>query len=156
MKKKEVSNWDLTVKLLKDNESEIHIERDTKGIILYLTCKDIPDHRFNLLPIIINDNQTIEKYINKMTIYNFMLFYEGMDELLKSIHDSKLQYEKLIKEYKKEAKMTKEELITELKTIKDNNSDIEQGHGEADQLLLEYINDEDIASAFNDIEKWYA
>jgi hypothetical protein len=52
--------------------------------------------------------------------------------------------------------MTKEELIKELKSIKDTNLDIENGHGEADQLLLEYINDEDIASAFNDIEKWYA
>ena len=52
--------------------------------------------------------------------------------------------------------MTKEELITKLKTIKDNNSDIEIGHQKADWLLLEYINDEDITFAFNDLEKWYA
>ena len=51
--------------------------------------------------------------------------------------------------------MTKEELISGLKAIKDK-FDTEEGHVEADQLLLEYINDEDIASAFNDIEKWYA
>jgi hypothetical protein len=51
--------------------------------------------------------------------------------------------------------MTKEELITKLKTLS-NNLDIEDAHIEADELLLEYINDEDITSVSNDIEKWYA
>ncbi len=101
MKKKEVTNWDLVVKLLNDNESEIHMERNIHGIILYLTCKDMPEHRFNLLPIIINDNQTIKKYVNNLGIYHFMIFYKGLDELIKSIRDSKLQYEKLIEKYQK-------------------------------------------------------
>ena len=34
--------------------------------------------------------------------------------------------------------------------------DPEAAHGEADDLLLELIDDEEIANAYNAIEKWYA
>ncbi len=155
MKPKGISNWDLTVKLLNDNEMKLQIQRFMHGANLYLIFKNIPEEKF-YLPSISDEPKTLKEYVNKMPVYVFRAFYEEVSNTIKRIKDTDKWYEKLVKEYKKEAKMTKEELITELKTIKDNNSDIEQGHGEADQLLLEYINDEDIASAFNDIEKWYA
>jgi hypothetical protein len=34
--------------------------------------------------------------------------------------------------------------------------DLESDHRRADDLLLEFIADEEITSAFNNIEKWYA
>jgi len=53
--------------------------------------------------------------------------------------------------------MTKEELIEELKKIASRGSyDIEVNHAEADDLLLEYINDEEVTKAYSSIEKWYA
>lgn len=36
------------------------------------------------------------------------------------------------------------------------NSDPEQDHSDADDLLLLFINDVEITEAFNEIEKWYA
>jgi hypothetical protein len=51
--------------------------------------------------------------------------------------------------------MTKEELLRTLLKCNENK-DIEQGHEHADQALLAYINDPDITSAFNSINKWYA
>lgn len=50
--------------------------------------------------------------------------------------------------------MTKQELIEKLKNIK--GYDIEVNHVEADELLLDFINDKDINEAYGDIEKWYA
>lgn len=61
--------------------------------------------------------------------------------------------------------MTKEELLKTLKEIcnKINEAeessgyyDLESSHLEADNLLLEYINDEAVTEAYNDIDKWYA
>ena len=52
--------------------------------------------------------------------------------------------------------MTKPELIEKLRKIQEDTWDKEKNHGEADDLLLAYIGDEDITDAFNDIEKWYA
>lgn len=49
--------------------------------------------------------------------------------------------------------MKKEELIKKLNGL---NRDPEMNHSKADELLLEYINDWDIADAFNNIRKWYA
>lgn len=51
--------------------------------------------------------------------------------------------------------MTKEELIKKLFDLT-FYYDLEKAHIEADILLLEYINDEEITKAFNDIDKWYA
>jgi hypothetical protein len=36
------------------------------------------------------------------------------------------------------------------------NPDKERAHGNADDALLEYINDPDITKAYNAFEKWYA
>lgn len=51
------------------------------------------------------------------------------------------------------AKITKEELLTKLREIEGNP--IEQ-HEEADDLLLEYIDDVEITEAYDAIHKWYA
>lgn len=52
--------------------------------------------------------------------------------------------------------MTKEELIQNLKALSESNYDIEVGHGQADEWLLEYINDAEVTELFNELEKWYA
>jgi hypothetical protein len=52
--------------------------------------------------------------------------------------------------------MTKEELIKKLLKIAFEGSDEEHDHVEADDLLIEYINDSDIKEAYEAIIKWYA
>lgn len=61
----------------------------------------------------------------------------------------------------KKKKLKKSELIEKLKEIytKQNSgshSDKESDHGDADDLLLQYIHDEDVTNAFEIIDKWYA
>ncbi len=51
--------------------------------------------------------------------------------------------------------MTKEELLTKLTALR-TSGDPEDAHCEADDLLVEYINDPDIAEAYGDVPKWYA
>lgn len=51
--------------------------------------------------------------------------------------------------------LTKIKLLENLKELKKSN-DEESAHIEADNLLLEYINDDEITQAFKDINKWYA
>lgn len=51
--------------------------------------------------------------------------------------------------------MTKEKLIEELKRLT-TDSDIEANHVIADQLLLDYINDQEISKAYDSVEKYYA
>jgi hypothetical protein len=47
-------------------------------------------------------------------------------------------------------------LLEQLKTlVVRSKEDPETVHGEADDLLLEYINDEEISQLFGQIEKWY-
>lgn len=56
--------------------------------------------------------------------------------------------------------MNKLELIEKFRQLADSLisglGDEEVGHKEADNLLLEYINDHDITEAFNRIPKWYS
>jgi hypothetical protein len=56
--------------------------------------------------------------------------------------------------------MTIDELITQLQAIKDESGkpgyDIEAGHGDVDQLLLDYINNEQVSQLFGSIPMWYA
>lgn len=53
--------------------------------------------------------------------------------------------------------MTKNYLIEELgKLAALNSEDCEANHGRADDLLIEYINDKDVKSAYDAIDKWYA
>lgn len=51
--------------------------------------------------------------------------------------------------------MTKNELILKLKELQKSN-DTETAHAEADDLILEYINDEEIKREYDAISKWYA
>lgn len=51
-------------------------------------------------------------------------------------------------------KLTKKELLHELKGCA-NFIDEENAHCEADNLLLRYIDDEEISLAFKDITRWY-
>lgn len=51
--------------------------------------------------------------------------------------------------------MTKEELLTTLKKCKED-IDTECAHSEADDALIEFINDPDITEAYRSIAKWYA
>lgn len=52
-----------------------------------------------------------------------------------------------------------EELIERLLKIKDkqeDDMDCSDDHMEADHLLLEYIDNEEVSEAFESIEKWYS
>jgi hypothetical protein len=51
--------------------------------------------------------------------------------------------------------MTKEQLLAKLKECA-YMDDPERAHGEADDALLEYINDAEITAVFNAFDKWYA
>lgn len=55
----------------------------------------------------------------------------------------------------KEIKLTKEDLLSQLNELSELG-DIEMAHAEADELLLNYIDDREIESAFDKIEKWYS
>ena len=53
--------------------------------------------------------------------------------------------------------MNKEELIKELKKLtKYGDGDYEGGHGDADDLLVKYIDDAEITKAYDNVGKWYA
>ena len=51
-----------------------------------------------------------------------------------------------------EAKL--EKLIAELKEC--NTGDVEADHANADELLIEYIDDPRVTEAYENIRKWYA
>lgn len=51
--------------------------------------------------------------------------------------------------------MTKQELLKKLIELHKDTRE-EDNHIEADNLLLEYINNEEITTAFNKIDKWYS
>lgn len=58
--------------------------------------------------------------------------------------------------------MTKEEAIIRLKEIAKQCKDVEkrydadEAHCDADMILLEYINDEEIREAWHSVPKWYS
>ena len=52
-------------------------------------------------------------------------------------------------------KITLEKLITQLTELQ-KHSDPEVAHNEADDLLLEFINDKRVTQAYNRITRWYA
>lgn len=51
--------------------------------------------------------------------------------------------------------MSKKDLIKQLQEVKDFG-DTENAHIEADDLIIEYINDPEIKKAYEEIDKWYA
>jgi hypothetical protein len=54
--------------------------------------------------------------------------------------------------------MTKEELLVKLQKLKQEEEDrgCDCTHGDADKALIDYINDEDIKTAYKALKKWYA
>lgn len=64
----------------------------------------------------------------------------------------RMNLDKFIKQNKG---ISKEKLIEKLTELA-NNLDYEVAHSEADKLLIQYINDEDIANAYDKITKYYA
>jgi hypothetical protein len=51
--------------------------------------------------------------------------------------------------------MTRDELLAILKECAADD-DAEMAHGRADDALIDYINDPEIAAVYESIEKWYA
>lgn len=51
--------------------------------------------------------------------------------------------------------MTKKELIEKLKDLQ-KTKDVEHGHSEADNLLLGFINDNEISKEYEKIARWYS
>ena len=51
--------------------------------------------------------------------------------------------------------MTIEELVERLEKLS-KIGDTESAHSQADDALLEYINDARVAEAFDNIDRWYA
>jgi len=48
-------------------------------------------------------------------------------------------------------------LIERLKLASETaDTDTEQGHEDADSILLEFINDEEVSKLYGEIKKWYA
>lgn len=56
---------------------------------------------------------------------------------------------------KSKKKMTKKQLLDKLKSCLEYY-DIEKSHSDADEALLNFINDPEITKAYNKLEKWYA
>ncbi len=53
--------------------------------------------------------------------------------------------------------MTKLELIGKLRTIRILHEDNpEMAHIEADKVILQYIDDDDITHEYDEVEKWYS
>lgn len=52
--------------------------------------------------------------------------------------------------------LSRDELLSRLRELNRPNGDIEGQHSEADDALLDYIDDPEIAAAYAAIEKWYA
>ena len=51
--------------------------------------------------------------------------------------------------------MTREELIEKLQSLEED-TDFELTHQEADELLIQYINDPEVTEAYDALLKWYA
>jgi hypothetical protein len=53
--------------------------------------------------------------------------------------------------------MDKETLIKKLNKLAcEEGAEAEDNHAEADKLLIKYIDDKEITTAYNEIFKWYA
>lgn len=95
MKIKIILKWDLIKKLLDSNEIEIHLEKNKYNIIfLYLINKNTPKNKF-ILQYTLTDYQTIEEYVNNMSVYNFKEFYEELTDKIKIMKTADEWYENL-------------------------------------------------------------
>ena len=53
-------------------------------------------------------------------------------------------------------RLNKKELLSQLESLQSPKGDCESKHIDADNLLLQYIDDAEIALQFQKIPKWYA
>ena len=56
---------------------------------------------------------------------------------------------------KGDSKISRADLLEKLKELIGDCGDVEATHAEADELLLQYINDPEIEKAFEEVPKWY-
>lgn len=64
------------------------------------------------------------------------------------------RYARMVSKFGREDSMSRNELMAKLRELV--GGECEESHAKADALLLEYIDDQEIAEAFDSIEKWYA
>lgn len=57
---------------------------------------------------------------------------------------------------KGDSKISREGILRALQELKGDHTDPEASHIEADELLLDYINDPEITEAFEGVAKWYS
>lgn len=50
----------------------------------------------------------------------------------------------------------RDHLLATLRSLKNRTGDTEMNHYDADAALIDYIDDPEIAEAYDDIGKWYA
>lgn len=55
-----------------------------------------------------------------------------------------------------ESKVSREEVLSTLKELSELKHDPEVAHSEADEILINYINDPEIEQVFEEVPKWYA
>lgn len=73
--------------------------------------------------------------------------------------DTEAPYAGMVKNIMKKGnkiKITREALLKELKELTFLEHDPEMSHAEAEEHLLNYINDDEITKLFEEIPKWYA
>ncbi len=87
--------------------------------------------------------------------------YGAVEKLLKKHNDSSFPHIKSFSGYlvemarQRAEKDSRDGLIVKLKKLQTMDEE-ESAHIQADKLLLEYINDEEISKAFSEIDKYYA
>lgn len=107
----------------------------------------------NLIEKLKTENEKLKKEIKDFEFYidSYQLAFETK-EYLKALEEIK---EIVIKTTGKTQKISRKELIEKLNKL-NAFDDIETNHIQADSLLLEYINDFEIAEAFEKLHKWYS
>lgn len=88
-------------------------------------------------------------------IFMVMIVLIGIGIIIETVRGAADEYT-IASQLSEEEKINK--LINELKEIpyKCNNEDYEEYHILADELLLKFIDNEDVTKAFEDIPKYYA
>ena len=145
MKKKEVSNWDLIVKLLDDNESEIHMKR-------YIFHEEVSESIKRMKDTKVWYEKLIEEYQKggfKMTKEEAMAELKLKDDTFKTEPQMGSNFSDV------GYTMSISELVNKLKALKDDDN-WDTRHEEADNLLLEFINIQVVKDAFDDLEKFYS
>lgn len=105
--------------------------------------------------------EDIEEHLNDEeleTFYDFLAHITNdtaEDDYI--VINKKLPYAERVQEItaKNEKAITRDETIARLKELSELG-DVEVAHCEADELLVNYINDSKITKAFEEVSKWYS